>query len=82
MRGWLGAALPDHGPLSHSAAMAGTRLTEVSPEAGDEPQSSRLQSALTLQLKTYAACALDRDAPATPAHPGAVRHCARPPPEA
>jgi len=67
MRGWLGAALPDHGPLSHDVAMAGARLADVDPEDGDEPQASRLQRALTRQLETHAARALDHDLRQLPA---------------
>ena len=67
MRGWLGAALPDHGPLSRDAAMAGARLADVDPEDGDEPQASRLQRALTRQLETHAARALDHDLRQLPA---------------
>ena len=61
MRGELGPGIPDHGPLSLDAAMAGARLDDVTLQDGDEPQASRLQRALTAQLEEHAARALDRD---------------------
>ena len=61
MRGQLGPDIPDHGPLSLDAAMAGARLDDVALQDGDEPQASRLQRALTAQLEEHEARALDRD---------------------